>query len=63
MRTIEYSTRFKRDYKREAKGRFRSDIDAILMPVLRTLSRTNRWMRNIMITIFQGTGAATGNAT
>lgn len=37
MRTIEYSTRFKRDYKREAKGRFRSDIDAILMPVLEDL--------------------------
>ena len=33
MRTIERSTAFKRDYKREAKGRHRASLD----PELRTL--------------------------
>lgn len=34
MRTIERSTRFKRDYKREMKGRHRATLDADLIPVL-----------------------------
>ena len=34
MRTIERSSAFKRDYKREAKGQHRSTLDASLMPVL-----------------------------
>jgi mRNA interferase YafQ len=38
MRTIERSTRFKRDYKREAKGRYRATLDADLMPVLVALA-------------------------
>lgn len=38
MRTIERSTTFKRDYKREAKGRYRSTLDDILVPVLVALA-------------------------
>jgi mRNA interferase YafQ len=34
MRTIEPTGQFKRDYKREAKGKHRATLDADLMPVL-----------------------------
>lgn len=38
MRTIERSTRFKRDYKREAKGRHRATLDSDLRTVLTSLA-------------------------
>ena len=38
MRTIERSTRFKRDYKREAKGRHRATLDSDFVPVLVALA-------------------------
>lgn len=38
MRTIERSSAFKRDYKREAKGQHRSTLDASLLPVLVALA-------------------------
>ncbi len=38
MRTIERSTAFKRDYKREAKRRHKTALDAKLEPVLAALS-------------------------
>ena len=38
MRTIDRSTAFKRDYKREAKGLHRSTLDDELMPVLFALA-------------------------
>lgn len=34
MRTIERSSRFKRDYNREAKGHHRATLDRDLVPVL-----------------------------
>lgn len=37
MRTIERSSAFKRDYKREAKGAHRTSLDDVLKPVLRAL--------------------------
>lgn len=37
MRTIERTSRFRRDYKREAKGKHRVELDAVLMAVLRML--------------------------
>lgn len=37
MRTIERSSSFKRDYKREAKGQHRASLDAVLLPVLQAL--------------------------
>ena len=38
MRTIERSTAFKRDYKRESKGVHRATLDANLRPVLVALA-------------------------
>ncbi len=38
MRTIERSTRFKRDYKREMKGRHRATLDADLVALLVALA-------------------------
>ncbi len=38
MRTIDRSTVFKRDYKREAKGPHRAALDADLPPVLAALA-------------------------
>ncbi len=34
MRTLERSTTFKRDYKRELRGRHRTTLDAVLMSVM-----------------------------
>ena len=38
MRTIERTSRFKRDYKRESRGRHRRYLDAVLIPVVRALA-------------------------
>lgn len=38
MRTIDRPGAFKRDYKREAKGRHRAGLDDLLMPVFVTLA-------------------------
>lgn len=38
MRTIDRSTAFKRDYKRESKGRHRATLDDALKPVLLALA-------------------------
>jgi len=43
MRTIERSTVFKRDYKREAKGQHRATLDTDLAPLLAALRTTRRW--------------------
>ena len=37
MRTIDRSSAFKRDYKRVAKGRYRTVLDESLIPVLQAL--------------------------
>ncbi|HGJ5854465.1 type II toxin-antitoxin system YafQ family toxin (plasmid) [Arsenophonus nasoniae] len=37
MRTIERSVTFKRDYKREAKGRHRNNLDKVLISVITSL--------------------------
>lgn len=39
MRAIERTGQFKRDYKREAKGRHRATLDAELMSVIAALAR------------------------
>ena len=38
MRTIEWTTQFKRDYKRESKGQHRATLDADLFPVVDALT-------------------------
>ncbi|MDQ1363292.1 MAG: mRNA interferase YafQ [Pseudomonadota bacterium] len=37
MRTIDRSSAFKRDYKREAKGQHRKTLDQELIPILKSL--------------------------
>lgn len=38
MRTIERSSTFKRDYKREARGQHRATLDENLVPVIESLA-------------------------
>ena len=38
MRTIEYTSRFKRDYKRESKGRHRATLDTDLVKIVERLA-------------------------
>ncbi|WP_225812841.1 type II toxin-antitoxin system YafQ family toxin [Photorhabdus antumapuensis] len=38
MRTIDYANQFKRDYKREKKGRHREVLDDVLMLVVELLA-------------------------
>ena len=38
MRTIERTSRFKRDYRREARGRHRADLDERLTAAVRALA-------------------------
>lgn len=38
MRTIEWTSQFKRDYKREGKGQHRATLDVDLFPVMDTLA-------------------------
>jgi len=38
MRTIEWTTQFKRDYKRESKGPHRASLDTDLLPVFSALA-------------------------
>ncbi|MDE2762119.1 MAG: type II toxin-antitoxin system YafQ family toxin [Gemmatimonadota bacterium] len=42
MRTIERTSRFKRDYKRESRGRHRTYLDTILAPVVEALADDRR---------------------
>ena len=39
MRAIERTSQFKRDYKRESRGRHRASLDASLVPVLEALAQ------------------------
>jgi mRNA interferase YafQ len=45
MRTIKYTTRFKRDYKREKSGRHGKTLDAALMDVVNLLAADTRLPR------------------
>ena len=38
MRRIEPTTQFRKDYKREAKGPFRAQLDDLLTPIVRKLA-------------------------
>jgi len=38
MRKIERSTAFRRDYKRESKGKYREKLDNMLLPILNSLA-------------------------
>lgn len=38
MRTIEWTTRFKKDYKREKKGQHAATLDDLLFPIVELLA-------------------------
>ena len=38
MRTIEWTSQLKRDFKRESKGRFRATLDDDLFPIIKRLA-------------------------
>jgi mRNA interferase YafQ len=38
MRTIEWTTQFKRDFRRESKGQYRATLDDDLFPVIEDLA-------------------------
>ncbi|MBT3722829.1 MAG: type II toxin-antitoxin system YafQ family toxin [Gammaproteobacteria bacterium] len=42
MTRIERTTQFKRDYKRELKGRYRKDLSALLLEVLEVLANNQQ---------------------
>ena len=39
MRTIERTSQFKRDYRRESRGRYGASLDGTLVPVLEALAQ------------------------
>jgi mRNA interferase YafQ len=39
MRTLEYTTQFKRDYKREAKGKHRDTLNNLFVNIINTLAK------------------------
>jgi len=42
MRTIEWTSQFKRDYKREGKGQHRATLDVELFPIVEALANDQR---------------------
>ena len=42
MRTIEWTNQFKRDFKRESRGRYRSTLDDDLFPVIERLANDDK---------------------
>lgn len=53
MRTIERTNAFKRDYKREAKGRHRATLEADIVTVVTALANDQpleEWYRDHMLT-------------
>jgi hypothetical protein len=61
MRTIERTSQFKRDYKREAKGIYRASLDTDLIAILTALTIT-RCPKSIVIMRLPATGKTTGTA-
>ncbi|WP_080503002.1 type II toxin-antitoxin system YafQ family toxin [Parachlamydia acanthamoebae] len=55
MRTIEWTSQFKRDYKRESKGRYRATLDTDLFPIIETLANDQQ------LALHQRDHALTGN--
>lgn len=39
MRTIEYTTQFKRDYKREIKGKYRASVNNLFVKIVDALAK------------------------
>ena len=63
MRTVRYTSRFRRDYKREKSGRRGKRLDAELMEAITMLAKTSRCPDSISITCLAASGAITAIAT
>jgi len=64
MRTIRRTNAFKRDYKREKKGRHRQTLDDELLKIVTLLASDMCRFRNATATIrWPGNGRITGTAT
>jgi mRNA interferase YafQ len=50
MRTVKYTNRFNRDYRREKSGQHGKKLDAILMHVVNLLAADKALPRQILIT-------------
>jgi hypothetical protein len=62
MREIKYTTRFRRDYRREKSGRYRKQLDALLMEVVNLLAADKRSRTGISITRWPANGATIATA-
>jgi len=63
MRTIRRTAAFKRDYRREKKGRFGRILDVGLLEAVTELAPTGRWPRATGTTPWPVRGRTTGIAT
>ncbi len=63
MRAIERTTQFKRDFKREMKGRHRNTLEGDLTAVLHALTSDTRLPRNTATIRCRATGPASATAT
>jgi len=63
MREIRYTSRFKRDYKREKSGRHGKTLDAALMDVVNLLAADLSFPIATSITRFPVNGRTTETAT
>jgi mRNA-degrading endonuclease YafQ of YafQ-DinJ toxin-antitoxin module len=63
MRTVKYTSRFRRDYKREKAGRHKRYLDAELLKTVNMLSKDERLPDIILITRSAASGAITATAT
>lgn len=48
MRTIKYTAKFKRDYKRQRAGRYRTILDDALLEIVKLLGDDNLCRRETM---------------
>ena len=63
MRTIKYTTRFKRDYKREKSGRHGKKLDSLLMEAVNMLAADMPLPRRYVDTRCPASGRITATAT
>ena len=63
MRTIEWTSRFKKDYRREQNGQHRTELDADLSALVKRWPTIGRCSHGIAITPCPAIGTITAIAT
>jgi hypothetical protein len=63
MGELKYTTRFKRDYRREKSGPYSKKLDALLMEVVNCSPTTRRCHTGISITYCPANGTITTTVT